>query len=287
MKKSIGKILLFSGIVIALTSCASLGGGAEKPLPASIVKELKEAKTVAVLGYNTSKGLDDRLLDEAIKAPLFEIKLEIVDARGEKFPIGGRVNTYDANFLASMKEGPYKLISKSSVLNSTAYKKIKGDPTSELSNVNAAKGYTLTYQFDNWMDKASETRANKVPSGGQLVNAFKETLEELGADIGIIVVEKPYMYVQRYSLIPDQLFFKKQQYFTVASLTTYYIVKPSTFNQVLHQKTFRTFSDTQYILKGYTPDQRKEDEVTFLEQYDTVSKKNHAEFFTWLNEQLK
>ncbi|HKL86066.1 MAG TPA: hypothetical protein VJ861_07015 [Treponemataceae bacterium] len=285
MKKTIWQFLLFVGLVGALTSCASMGTPRE--VLASEFEELREAKTIAVLGYNTSKGLDDRLLDNAIKSPLFELKLEIVDDRGVRFPVEGRVNTYDSNFLAAMKESAFTMVPKSAVLNSVAYKKIKGDPTSELSNVNVAKGYTVTYEFDNWMDNSNASVANRVPAGGKLVDLYKKTLEELGADLGIIVVEKPYVYTKNYALIPDQLIHKKESFFAVAVVTNYYIVRPSTGNQVLWNKTIQTISDNQYPLKGYTPDQRKEDEAFFLEQYDVISKQNNVQFIEWLNEAIK
>lgn len=289
MYKHMTKALGVALALIAITSCASLGGGSkEKPLPASIVKELKEAKTIAVLGYNSSKALDDRLVDGAIKAPLMEIKLEIVDARGDKFPIGNRINSYEQDFLAKIAKGPYKVIDKNKVFAAAEYKAIKGDVNSDLNNVNVAKGYTLTYKFDNWMDNAkSSSTSNLVPALGELVNVYKKTLEELGADLGIIVVEKPYIYVKNYALIPDQLFYKKQNYFTVASSTTYYIVKPSTFNQVLHARSFFTTSGTEYVLKGYTKDQLKIDEPGFIEEYDMASKANHDNFVAWLTKQVK
>jgi hypothetical protein len=78
-----------------------------------------------------------------------------------------------------------------------------------------------------------------------------------------------------------------KDFFGVTAQTTYYIVKPSTLNQVLYSKTINTTSDTTYILKGYTEEQRKTDQTTFLEQYDTVSKRTHDEFIKWLTEQIQ
>jgi len=55
---------------MALTSCSTLlGGPKEETVPNSVVKKLTSYEKIAVLGYNTSRGLDDRLLDSTIKEP--------------------------------------------------------------------------------------------------------------------------------------------------------------------------------------------------------------------------
>jgi len=281
MKKLL-TIAFAAASVALLASCASLGGGSkEKAPPASVVTALKEAKTIAVLGYNTSKGLDDRLLDDAIKSSLFDISLEISIQNDLKFPIGKRVDTLDADFLKKLGDAKlYNVVPKSKVTGSAAYKKIKGDPAMDINNVNAAKGYTLTYQFDNFMDEAKS--GSSIPTSGQVVNGYKDTLEEIGADLGIIVVQKPFMIDHTYALIPDQLINKKQPYFATGTRTYYYIVRPALGNQVIYTKVIQNESDTKYIIKGYTPAQRKVDEVDFLDQYGPVAELNHDKFIAWL-----
>ncbi len=286
MKRLIGFVLL--ALIVLLGSCSSLRDGKEQRTPKSVVSTLQSARRVAVLGYNTSHGLDDRLLDNAVSSPMFDIKIDLSLDRGPKFPVGDRVDAYDRDFLEMMKTGPFELVARADILSSPAYGSIKGDPDMDLNNVNAAEGYTLTYQFDNWMDKSqSQSAANSVPERGQLVNSYKATLEALDADIGIIVVQKPWVRTHHYALIPDRLFKRKKNYFAVGTTAHYYLVVPQTMNQVLYQKTIYTESDVQYLLKGYTQKQREIDEVQFLEQLDSVVEKSHTEFLGWINSVLQ
>ncbi len=286
MRNIFGLGAIIGLLSIVLTGCAVGSGAREVPPPPSVVNELQSAKTVAVLGYNTSKGLDDRLLDDFIRSGIFDIDLSVDMSLEDtiKFPVGSMVDAHDSEFIRELGNTRYTVIPKETVLSSPAYQAIKGDPAGTLANVNAATGYTLTYQFDNWMDQRSgSSSANRVPAPGQLVNNFREVLEELGADLGIIVVEKPYVRTQHYALFPHQWIHKKEPYFAVATSTTYYLIRPATINQVLYSKHIIMDSDTQYLRKGYTQEMRSDDEVNFLDQYADASRKNRAAFIEWLN----
>lgn len=67
------------------------------------------------------------------------------------------------------------------MIGAAAYKAIKDGVNAGKSNVNAAKGYALTYQFANWMDEANgASTASQVPAIGKVVNTYTDTLEENG-----------------------------------------------------------------------------------------------------------
>lgn len=284
MKKVLMAAVVSTALFISLVGCATTDAiGEWEPEPTNrVTRSLQEAQTVAVLGYNTSRGLDDRLLNNAIDSS-FGLSISVEEKPGDKFPVGDRVNRYDETFRRLLREeGPYELIAKDAVVSSSAYQEIVGDPSDEmLSNVNAAENYTLTYQFATFMDNQDD-----VPMSGELVNRYKATLEELGADLGIIVVEKPYVRVQNYALIPDELFNGKEDYFAVAGQTTFYIIRPAAGNQVIFAPTFLDQSDQRYMTDDYTEAQRQEDQNSFLSQYDAVSASNQERFVRWLTTEV-
>lgn len=272
MKRKVTGLFL---TMILLSSCLTTAG--PKPTPKHVTKEISSAKKIAVLGYNSSIGFDDRLLDN-LKKGFFDITLDVDLSLDNSvdFPIGD-INGYDSAFYRALNETEFEIIPKSITTKTSAYKSIIGDPTMEMNNVNAANGYTLTYKFNNWMDSQES-----VPVLGQVVNVYKDAIKDAGADLGVIVVHKPYARTKTYGLIPDQLFNKKKNYYTVSIQTIYYIIKPATLNQVLYKKVITVDSDKIVYTKGYTQAQRKIDEQGFLEQIPELMDKSHAEFVSWL-----
>ena len=177
MKKII--IMMLSVVaLLSLSSCLTTKG--PKPTPKHVVKELTSAKKIAVLGYNSSIGLDDRLLDD-LKTGLFDISLDIDLSLDDTvdFPIG-EVNGYDNKFYTALAESNFDVIPKATVTSTDAYKAIKGDPKMDINNVNSADGYTLTYKFNNWMDSQ-----DAIPVNGQVMNVYKDSITEAGADLGV------------------------------------------------------------------------------------------------------
>jgi hypothetical protein len=283
MKHTVLVAGLVAAAVLALGSCATtdnVGTWVPDPRPA-VVEELQEARTVVVLGYNSSIGLDDRTLDDRFSSGGFGLSISVEEDVNDRHPVGDRINGYEAEFMELLTElGPYEVVDKETLFAADSYARLPevhaDDP---LSNVLVADGYRLTYEFNNFMDGT-----DSIPNEGEVVNNYAAILEEVGADLGIIVVEKPWVRVRTFALIPDQLINKMESYFAVAGSTTYFIILPRDINKELYSPTFLDQSDTRYLLKGYTAEQQEQDEVTFLDQYGAVSTSNHRRFVEWLAE---
>ncbi len=276
---------LVGAAILALGSCATTDNVGEwVPEPRDpVVEELQEAETVVVLGYNSSYGLDDRLLDDAVSSGGFGLSISVEEDVNDRHPIGDRINEYEANFMELLTElGPYEVVDKETLFASSEYQDLPEIQEEDLlSNVLVADGYRMTYEFNNFMDDT-----DSVPNEGRVMNNFAAIMEDVGADLGIIVVEKPWVRVRRFALIPDKLLNGMESYFAVAGSTTYFFIRPRNGNKELYSPTFLDQSETRYLLDDYTTEQREEDEGDFLDQYDAVSASNHQRFVDWLSEEV-
>ncbi len=299
MKKSIVFILSLVTVLVLFASCKSVepkeawesGDSSSKA-----AKELAKAKTLALLGFNTTLGVEDSALDDFMKEGLSLSNISLtVEMEGDvRFPIDReRLNAHEAQLVQALAESKFAFVDKQKLFASAAYKKFNDfyavgstDKNAKEADLRAqayasqleilsADGYNATYD----QKKREVFEMLTAPSAG--------ALQEVGADLGLIVVEKPFIETKTYGMIPHQLFMGKKPYSTMAVRTYYYIVKKGALGtSVVGYKV--VYNDSkQNLQKTYTTKQRKADEAKYLETYDTLAVKNNAEFIKWLNSNAK
>lgn len=242
----------------------------KKALPDTVTSGLTASKTIVVLGYNTTRYIQHEAYSSRIAGHPKKEKLSPSIEEEPRYPVGTVVNEHDKNFLEQLKKGPYTLVSKADLTTNEAYTKIKGDVTADVTNINAAQGYVLTYKYPPKKD------GERGRAAGVLVNKYKEALTAVEADLGLIVVEEPFVGYN-----------KASNSSAVCLDTRYIIIRPSTGNSVLYEKRVHSESTTTYKMEKYTEEDREKDEKTFMSQYSQLSSKNHALFIQWLNEVYK
>ena len=268
----------------------------------SVTKKVADYNSVVVLGYNSSHGLDTENLDEYMgskKLTLAETNKALLsgeitadsisfDDGSIPFPVGNKINEYDRNLLEELQASRFSLIDKDSLLSTAAYQKVSEVNRDEkfieagMVPFAVAEDYHMTYdrsQFDG-----KET----------VVNNFKKSLEESGADFGIIVVEKPYVRVHNSHGLVEEYMTKCTPYYTVATRNSYYLIRPKTMNQTLFEQTIIAESDTRHYLENseenpftrksiYTQEMIAEDQKNWLTDMDEASKKANHAFVEWLD----
>lgn len=255
-------------------------------------KELATADTLAVLGFNTTLGINDYALDdfmdEGFSLSNITVTVEIED--DQRFPINkARVNAHEQQLLKALDGTNFSFVDKKKVINADAYKKfnkfyvvgstdknisdkeLREDAYAHSQEVLVADGYNVTY------DDAEKKIYDMATAPSSAV------LEEVGAEYGLIIVEKPFVQTQNYSIIPEKLIYKKQPYSTMALRTYYYIVKKGMIGTSVVGYKIVYNDGKKNIRKTYTTKERKEDAKNYLDDYDALSEKNNAEFVEWLN----
>ena len=263
---------------------------------------MQEFETAVILGYNSTPGLETEQLDEkmgSVKLGMTDTDKALISGIGSgglevakdvPYPVGDRINTYDQSLLTKMEDAPFALITKEELLSAEAYQKVSEPVRDEMAiekglvAISVADGYHTTYEFP--------TLTNNREG---VVNTFKKSLEESGADFGIIAVQKPFMRVHQESLI-EQYMKKCTPYYTVANRIEYYLIRPKTLNQELFKKVIVAESDNRHFLKNpdenpffrkniYTPEMVAEDEKDWMSDLDVATEKAHTEFVNWLKSQ--
>lgn len=283
------------GVLLLFASCQSMEpkeAWESDDTSAKAGKVLAKADTLAVLGFNTALGVEDHALDDFMDEDfsLSNVTLTVEFEGDQRFPIEkAQVNAHEQQLLSALAESNFSFVDKKTVINAEAYKKfnkfyvvgstdknateqeLREDAYAHSQEVLVADGYNVTY---NNVENRIYDMAT-APSAG--------ALEEIGAEYGIIVMEKPFIQLKHYSFIPEQLIYKKQQYSTMALRTYYYVVKKGMIGtsvvgyKIVYNDGKKNLQDT------YTTAERTEDAKNYLDDYDTLSEKNNAEFVSWLN----
>lgn len=281
-------------VLLLLASCQSMEpkeSWESSDTSAKASKALAKADTLAVLGFNTALGVYDRSLDDFMDEGFSsKITLTVEFEGDQRFPINkARVNAHERQLLKALADSNFSFVDKKTVINSDAYKKfnkvyvvgstdknatdkeLREDAYAHSQEVLVADGYNVTY--NNVENRIYDIAT--APSSG--------VLEEVGAEYGLIVVEKPFVQIKNYSVIPEQLIYKKLPYSTMALRTYYYIVKKGMIGTSVVGYKIVYNDGKKNLQETYTTAERTEDAKNYLDDYDVLSEKNNAEFIEWLN----
>ncbi|QEN08976.1 hypothetical protein EXM22_13590 [Oceanispirochaeta crateris] len=306
MKFRVYSLFLATAIIFSLSSCATTCPANEgqnvffDEAPRSVAKKVADYESVVVLGYNSTMGLETAKLDDYMGNSKLsfsdtndflvsnDVKIDF-NAEEIPFPIGDQINAQEKVLLDELQNTTFKIIDKKTLLSTDAYNKVSKPIRNEehaesgLASINVADGYHTTFQFPGFMNDTES-----------VVNMFKASLEESGADFGIIVAERPYIRVHNDHGLVEEYMTKCTPYYTVATRNTYYLIQPKTLNQVLHPQTFIAESGNRHLLedpaenpllrKGiYTPEMVEKDKETWMSEVADASALAHKSFVDWLN----
>lgn len=259
---------------------------------AAVEKAVAKADKIAVVGYNSVIGLNDTQMDGFIKESPFAMPTLSVDlsleSPLEKFPVAqGTVDKHAAQ-LESLKESSdlevvpapamfavpnYYKQYESMMLGSTDKSLTKEQLRAQMyraQEVIVAKDYNHTY---DWSERQIMDYL-KAP--------IRETLKELDADLGVIVVEVPFIQTKTWSLVPDKLINKQENFSVTAVRTYYYFINDKMGNNHVGTKIIYN-EGVRKLQEGYTDEQRELDSAEYLAEADNLAEKNNEEFFAWLN----
>lgn len=297
MKRTYVAVLALVSVLMVFVSCKTMepkeawesGDSSDKA-----GNELAKAKTLAVLGFNTTLGVDDSNLDGFIKEGFSLDSIEVSVEGDVKHPIDRkRLNAHADQLLAALKESKFTFVEKSKVIGAPGYKKfnefnVVGSTDKKVTEADLRMQAYALQQEVLVADGYHATYDQKKKEVYEMLTApSSAALGEIGADLGLIVVEKPFIETKTYAAIPDQWFMGKKNYSTMALRTYYYVVKKGALGtSVVGYKV--VYNDTKKNLQSsYTSKQKKADEAKYLEMYDTLAAKNNAEFIKWLNTKAK
>jgi len=305
MKMRMYAVLLVVVLVTVLGSCATTCPANDgqtvfyDEAPRSVGKNVAEFDSVVVLGYNSTMSLETAALDSHMgnnKLGFSETNEFLtsndakIDFSAEEHPfaVGDRINDQEAVLLSELQNANFTVVDKNTLLATDAYGKVSkpirdpGHTESGLATINVADGYHTTYQFPSLTNDTES-----------VVNMFKPSLEESGADFGIIVVERPYLRIHNHGMV-EEFLTKCTPYYTVSTRNTYYLIQPKTFNQVLHGQTFIVESENRHYLENaeenpffrkgiYTHEMVEADKKTWMDEVAAASAAAHKAFIEWLN----
>lgn len=307
MKKSTYFILTLIALTVLFSSCttvcpANMGQTVfYDEAPKSVVKKVSGYESVTILGYNSSLGLDTESMDSYLGGKKLNISETndtllsgaldsatiTVDDGTIPFPVGNRINSYDKDLLAALEESSFTLVNKEALLSTEAYQKISEVNRDEkfkkagLVSYDVADGYHATY-------------TRNVDGSENIINNFKKSLLESGADFGVIVVERPYLRLHNNHGLVEEYMTKCTPYYTVATKKTFYLIKPSLGNQDFFKQTIIAESGNRHYVENaeenpfirksiYTPEMLVEDQKTWMSEMDDASTLANSEFVKWLS----
>ncbi|MBF9016372.1 MULTISPECIES: hypothetical protein [unclassified Oceanispirochaeta] len=298
-------LMLAALMAVGLSSCTTICPANEGQTvffeegPKSVTKKVADYNSVVVLGYNSTMGMETEDLDEYMGGSklglsdtndfLLSNDVKVEFAEDLPYPIGEKINGYESTLLSELENAKFTLIDKDTLLSTKAYQKVSKPIRDEefaesgLASVNVAEGYNTTFRFPDLMNN-TET----------VVNSFKASLEESGADFGVIVAERPYLRVHNNHGLVKEFMTKCTPYYTVATKNTYYLIQPKTMNQVLYAQTFVAESGNRHLLENaeenplfrkgiYTQEMVEEDKTTWMEEVTAASTEAHKAFVKWLD----
>ena len=270
--RTVARAVLLAVVMAGLfTSCMSLpflSGGDDAP---KVPKELLAAESIALLGYNTNVGVDDRDVEANKHSELLDMKLSIEVEDGEpNVPIGDRANSFKEDLVGALSEvDRLTLMPEEEIIQSASYAELP--EVIPMDNVNVASGYRDTYHFENFMGNE-----DWIPLPGEVYNrpTMAKVLQETGADAGLVVVEKFWMKYWGESLLQG-----KKQRFEIRNTASYYFISPDGAGKMLSSPVFVAISQEQINLDK----DMEYDKAHVMDVADAVSRKSHQQLVDWIN----